>query len=1216
MEQNNDLKKDKYSDFEVSIVEWQSPRYRIWLKTTAAIVAGVFLLQQVVWAGDIRDLITDKQQGVDVLKQTLEEGDEAKTRQQELLDEMGDIEAAKEQPLETEDIHAQPVSGGANTVTYDDGTNVTYENGRIKQVMDSEGRTIFYTYELDPNNQNNIAAYILQEANGPTFRYDANKILQSISYQDGKTLTYENGMIKKIASAGGTDTFFYHYATFGVLDTITVETEDGDVYTYDADGKIVSVRYRDGRLAAYSNGLLDKVTGADGTVADYSYTIDYETGNIKETKILVGGEEFKYDEAGNISQYKDNAGNEYAYEYNTDGEYESATKTYVDGKQEKYDSDDNLTYEKVASDYEAYYNYNESTGEYTGKSVYYFNGGYKEYDALGNLTYEWNSEDEEEQNQEEEEPFDINEWLNSFNSLFEGRQTAGGLSPTMGALNNILFGADLKETDKDGNGIPDYLEAAGLEHLVDQIDRIISGVKTALTKREQDEEERKKKEREQAGKEGEGGSSGGGKTEPLEKSTEKEEPEPEQEQEDAFNGAVINIKGQDIEVDFTVLEELIKEEIRNASNGRVFITGYTAAAIKQFLLGVNNEDITGLETISDVNNLALVAVKDGDTIGVKYTGRLEDGTVFDSNVTKTELFSFKAGSGQVIEGFDEAVLGLKLGGDITVTIPPEKAYGLAGESSHALAGKTLIFDIKVMEINGKVYDAAAAAAALQAAENPDTLTEAGWKLLINRLLSKYGTTIIGEDSDIDGKPEINQAAFISKLNTGIEYQRDANGRVIGRIVTKPDGTIEIYDADSKLISTTTTEERDLGKIAEDANVNITGNVRSSDSIVEGNVISVVTGEPDASGNVTVTFTISVVKSLKGGLNEDETFTVEFRTKLGTNGLPIMKDARTSGAPFIEKDNKYIFFIKDGIADYRNSFEILDSGKVFYADDRLPLYYTVKLDGFEGLISEEIANAVSDEAAIVEAVKHDLSRLLEANIFAVNIVSLEYTEWNDSALGYPAQGEQFLQVNTHGYKIIAEINGTQYEYHANIDGSAVRMNASLRREIELGPTSTVTINGNPVTVHMKYLINLLRQEALAKMPEGTSPMHQFTGEEFAALLYGVDEADVIGLRTRAEELGIEFVTPEDYALSQASVEELIGRLLAKYAGNVVKPKPDGTREIDYTAFEMSLNVQYISLEEIADKISEIISVGVVDNLSALNTLEAGRRSAGKIIEAIT
>ena len=64
----------------------------------------------------------------------------------------------------------------------------------------------------------------------------------------------------------------------------------------------------------------------------------------------------------------------------------------------------------------------------------------------------------------------------------------------------------------------------------------------------------------------------------------------------------------------------------------------------------------------------------GDNVKVNYTGRLDDGTVFDSSEGAKPL-EFSIGSGQVIEGFDEAVTGMKVGEKKTVTIPVDKAYG-------------------------------------------------------------------------------------------------------------------------------------------------------------------------------------------------------------------------------------------------------------------------------------------------------------------------------------------------------------------------------------------------------------------------------------------------------------------------------------------------------------------------------------------------------------
>ncbi len=67
-------------------------------------------------------------------------------------------------------------------------------------------------------------------------------------------------------------------------------------------------------------------------------------------------------------------------------------------------------------------------------------------------------------------------------------------------------------------------------------------------------------------------------------------------------------------------------------------------------------------------------VAKGDTINVSYTGTLTNGTVFDSNVGKQPL-QFTVGAGQLIEGFDQGVIGMKLNEEKTITIPPNQAYG-------------------------------------------------------------------------------------------------------------------------------------------------------------------------------------------------------------------------------------------------------------------------------------------------------------------------------------------------------------------------------------------------------------------------------------------------------------------------------------------------------------------------------------------------------------
>jgi len=138
-------------------------------------------------------------------------------------------------------------------------------------------------------------------------------------------------------------------------------------------------------------------------------------------------------------------------------------------------------------------------------------------------------------------------------------------------------------------------------------------------------------------------------------------------------------------------------------------------------------------------------VKKGDTIQVHYTGKFKDGKEFDSSLNRQPL-QFEVGAGRIIKGFEDAVIGLQAGEKKTVTISAEDAYGSFDENllfeipkknvpegvtpeagmrfqlvnqqgqaahvvvtevldktvrldaNHPLAGKTLVFDLEVLEI--------------------------------------------------------------------------------------------------------------------------------------------------------------------------------------------------------------------------------------------------------------------------------------------------------------------------------------------------------------------------------------------------------------------------------------------------------------------------------------------------------------------------------------
>ena len=88
----------------------------------------------------------------------------------------------------------------------------------------------------------------------------------------------------------------------------------------------------------------------------------------------------------------------------------------------------------------------------------------------------------------------------------------------------------------------------------------------------------------------------------------------------------------------------------------------------------------------------------GDAVIVHYTGKLTNGTVFDSSLERAQPFSFKIGVGQVIRGWDEGVALLNVGDKATFTIPAELAYGSQGAGGVIGPDETLIFDVELLEI--------------------------------------------------------------------------------------------------------------------------------------------------------------------------------------------------------------------------------------------------------------------------------------------------------------------------------------------------------------------------------------------------------------------------------------------------------------------------------------------------------------------------------------
>jgi FKBP-type peptidyl-prolyl cis-trans isomerase len=117
-------------------------------------------------------------------------------------------------------------------------------------------------------------------------------------------------------------------------------------------------------------------------------------------------------------------------------------------------------------------------------------------------------------------------------------------------------------------------------------------------------------------------------------------------------------------------------------------------------VGVNNNMDQNL-IIKDVVVGTGAEAKNGNLVEVNYTGKLADGKVFDSSIPRGQPIPFTLGIGQVIPGWDQGILGMKVGGKRTLTIPANLAYGASGAGDVIPPNATLYFDVELVSVKAQ-----------------------------------------------------------------------------------------------------------------------------------------------------------------------------------------------------------------------------------------------------------------------------------------------------------------------------------------------------------------------------------------------------------------------------------------------------------------------------------------------------------------------------------
>jgi FKBP-type peptidyl-prolyl cis-trans isomerase len=144
-----------------------------------------------------------------------------------------------------------------------------------------------------------------------------------------------------------------------------------------------------------------------------------------------------------------------------------------------------------------------------------------------------------------------------------------------------------------------------------------------------------------------------------------------------------------------MLTGCIESKSRNDNTNLSYTTDNTMS-VNTTKTSTNNDK---LEITSLKQGTGSAVVKSGDTISVHYVGTLLNGTKFDSSRDRGEAFEFQIGQGMVIQGWEEGLIGMKVGELRKLVIPASMGYGDYSPSSLIPANSTLVFEVELISIN-------------------------------------------------------------------------------------------------------------------------------------------------------------------------------------------------------------------------------------------------------------------------------------------------------------------------------------------------------------------------------------------------------------------------------------------------------------------------------------------------------------------------------------